>query len=160
MGYQEEASNPIPIDILKLDNIKLKAAATDNLQWHFPRERGPLIIAAGDIFLKKPSNKSDLRARLKRQTDAFVSAGGEIKEILPGQSAYDKHTMPAASPIFQESRRAGTPLNDVLAALEDRRAAAKKKPKADNQSKSQPKPRKRIIYDDFGEPLRVVWIED
>ena len=110
--------------------------------------------------MKKPSNKSDLRARLKRQTDAFVSAGGEIKEISPGESAYDKNNMPTAPPIFQETNPTNTPLHDVVAALEDRRAAAKRKPKAAHKSKSQPKPRKKIVYDDFGEPLRVVWVED
>ena len=53
MSYQEKTRSPIPIDILELDNIKLKAAATDNLQWHFPRELGPPIIMAGDIFFEK-----------------------------------------------------------------------------------------------------------
>ena len=60
--------------------------------------------------------------------------------------------------IFQTSRVTRTPVNDVIDALEARREQKKLKAKVVGRRK--PRRRKKIVYDDFGEPLRVIWVED
>jgi hypothetical protein len=48
---------------------------------------------------------------------------------------------------------------EVVAAIEERRKAMLKRTPQRKRSRL-PKTRKKTIYDDFGEPLRRVWIED
>lgn len=111
--------------------------------------------------MKKPPSKTDLRARLARQTAAFLSSGGTVTELSRGESAYDKTDVPPAVPLF-EARPANhatrTPLTEVIAALEARRAAKRSKTKV--VRRKTPKRRKQVVYDDFGEPLRVTWVEE
>ena len=108
--------------------------------------------------MKKPPTKRDLRAHLQRQTEAFLTSGGKIREFKVGDSAYDKGKTPATTPLFQTSRVTRTPVNDVIDALEARRE--QKKLKAKVVGRRTPRRRKKIVYDDFGEPLRVIWVED
>ena len=111
--------------------------------------------------MKKPPSKTDLRARLARQTAAFLSSGGTVTELGQGESAYDKTDVPPAAPMFEArptSHATRTPLTEVIAALEARRAAKRSKTKV-VRSKA-PKRRKQVVYDDFGEPLRVTWVEE
>ena len=44
--------------------------------------------------MKKPPSKTDLRERLQRQTAAFLSSGGKVKEFRAGESAYDRNETP------------------------------------------------------------------
>jgi hypothetical protein len=44
--------------------------------------------------MKKPPSKTDLRERLQRQTAAFLSSGGKVKEFQAGESAYDRRRSP------------------------------------------------------------------
>ena len=108
--------------------------------------------------MKKPPSKRDLRADLQLQTAVFLSSGGKIREFEVGDSAYDKGQTPATTPLFQISRAGRTPVNDVVEALEARRNGQKTKKK--EARRTAPRRRKKIIYDDFGEPLRVIWIEE
>ena len=52
-----------------------------------------------------------------------------------------------------------TPVNEVVATLNARRAAMKRRRKPVAKRRSQGAG-KRIIYDDFGEPLRRVWVDE
>ena len=111
--------------------------------------------------MKKPPSKTDLRARLARQTAAFLSSGGTVTELGQGESAYDKTDVPPAAPLFEArpaSNATRTPLTEVIAALEARRAAKRSKTKV--VRRKAPKRRKQVVYDDFGEPLRVTWMEE
>ncbi len=103
-------------------------------------------MAGWRTILKKPPSKTDLRERLQRQTADFLSAGGKVQEVQSGETAYDRNSPPP------------TPLTDVIAALEARRAAKRTRTKV--VRKRAPKRRRQVIYDDFGEPLRVTWIEE
>ena len=109
--------------------------------------------------MKKPPSKKDLRERLARQTAAFLSAGGSVKELEVGQSAYDRGEVPPSPPLF-ESRQptSRTPLTDVIATLDARREAKRTRTRV--VRRRAPKKRRQVVYDDFGEPLRVVWIEE
>ncbi|MED5315802.1 MAG: hypothetical protein VYB84_07175 [Pseudomonadota bacterium] len=111
--------------------------------------------------MKKPPSKTDLRERLARQTAAFLSSGGTVTELSQGESAYDKTDVPPAAPLFEArpaNRATRTSLTDVIAALDARRAAKRSQTKV--VRRRTPKRRKQVVYDDFGEPLRVTWVEE
>ena len=109
--------------------------------------------------MKKPPTKQDMRERLKKQVAAFLSDGGEVKALKTGESAYDRSSIPPTTPPIFEARKAErTPLNDVIAALDARRAEKRSRKKM--VRRRTPKRRRQVVYDDFGEPLRVIWIEE
>ena len=122
-----------------------------------PHSQGSILTRVMTDVTKPPS-KSDLRQRLQRQTDAFLSKGGKIQELALGESAYERNEIPPPAPLFQHSPQSRTPLTDVIAALDRRRA--ERRPRHKIVRRRTPKRRKQVVYDDFGEPLRVVWIEE
>jgi hypothetical protein len=103
------------------------------------------------------SSKKSIRGDIQRKTEEFLSRGGEIKKHERGATG-EPADKPRAKSVFvsNQPRQTRTYINDVVSAIDNR----KKKP-----AKSAPKPaakrrRKKVIYDDFGEPLREVWTED
>ncbi len=108
---------------------------------------------------KKPPTKAQLRARLDRDIDAFIASGGEISEINQGETALEPTGATPPVPVFTDSKKSRTPLDHVLAELNARRAI-KTKPRASVRRGRKPQLRKRVIYDDFGEPLRTVWDDE
>lgn len=107
--------------------------------------------------MKLPKSKRDLRAELDQQMADYLQGGGEVKKVAPGVSGRDDAKAPL-TPLF--TPRTGsderTPVNEVVAAVEARRQAPARK------AKTPPKrpPRKRMVLDDFGQPLRWEWVED
>lgn len=89
----------------------------------------------------------------------YLDKGKHIHQVPKGVSSRDG----AANPLkpetwqMQKSTSERTYLPEVVNALEKRRSPAK--PATRPKPKS-PRPRKRLIYDDFGEPLRWVWVDD
>ena len=109
--------------------------------------------------MKKPPSKNDLRERLRRETAAFLSSGGRVKELKVGESAYDLGEIPPSPPLFEARQPTSrTPLTDVIAALDARREAKRTRTKL--VRRRTPTRRRQVVYDDFGEPLRVVWVEE
>jgi len=109
--------------------------------------------------VKKPPSKTDLREKLVAQTAAFLSAGGTVRQFSAGESAYDRDTPAPPTPLFEARSGSRTPLTDVIAALDARRAN-KKRQRTRVVRRRSPKRRKQTLYDDFGEPLRVIWVEE
>jgi len=111
--------------------------------------------------LKPPVSKADMRAELDREMEQFLQQGGHVENIPQGISGKDPGDAPLFlnSRLFIEPRGSRTPLPEVVAAIEARR---KLKPQRGPQSKRKrrPQPRRKLIYDDFGEPLRKVWVEE
>ncbi len=105
--------------------------------------------------MKPLTTKADMRRELDDQIEAFLREGGQVNEIPRGLSGRDSSNGPLPNPPFvgEEPREGRTYVNDVVAAIEARR-----KPPAPVKPKPR-RPRKKIIYDDFGEPLRWVWEE-
>ena len=103
-----------------------------------------------------PSKKS-LRKELRSKTEDFLSNGGEIQRCDPGETGepFDK---PRTKSVFvsPSSVKTRTYLNDVVSRL-DSRKKKNKQPVA--PKKPAPRPKKKIIYDDFGEPVREIWID-
>ena len=109
--------------------------------------------------MKKPPSKQDMRERLEKQVAAFLSDGGTIQELKTGDSAYDRSSIPPTTPpVFEARKTSRTPLNHVVAALDARRAEKRSRKKIVRQRAT--KRKRQVVYDDFGEPLRVVWIEE
>lgn len=123
----------------------------------------PVIAQRSCTHVKPPVTKADIRRELNRQVDSYLREGGQVHEIprglsgrgpadgpLPAAPLFDKQPQGEAGEGTRESR---TYLTDVIAAIESRRkppAAPKTRPR---------RPRKKYIYDDFGEPVRWVWEE-
>lgn len=105
--------------------------------------------------MKPPISKADLRRELDRQINTYLREGGEVKEIPRGVSGRDPAGGPLPpGPLIEGNGRADrTYLVDVIAAIEARRKPAAPEPKRPRR------PRKKLIYDDFGEPLRWMWEE-
>jgi len=108
------------------------------------------------IFMKVVRTKKDIQADLEAQIQAYLTHGGNIKEVERGKSGLS-HEKPWINPFKTgESEKAPsrTPIPDVVAAI-DARKQAKKKPVHKRR-----KPEKVWILDDFGEPVRWVWSDN
>ncbi|MEE4277843.1 MAG: hypothetical protein V2I82_05155 [Halieaceae bacterium] len=116
------------------------------------RPSGPASTAA--------RGKASLRRELADAVDQYLSRGGQVSQVPSGASAWEPGTRPPPSrPLFSEPADPRTPVSDVVARLEARREAMKAR-RAPRRRERKPRPRRRIIYDDFGEPLRHVWEDD
>ncbi|WP_432696152.1 hypothetical protein ACQUQP_16625 [Marinobacterium sp. YM272] len=105
--------------------------------------------------MSKRRSKADIRKELERQIQDYVRDGGEIQHVRQGESGVEDGA--AFQPPFSDGRpvQTRTPALDVLATIDARRKQSKQKTKPAPRQK----PRKKIIYDDFGEPLREVWVD-
>ncbi len=106
---------------------------------------------------KQKANKADLRNDLDRDIETFLAGGGRIVNVQAGETALESRAAPLRTPIFNEPRTSRTPLDDVVATLDERRKTQLKRSPARARN---PQPKKRVIYDDFGEALRTVWSEE
>jgi len=100
--------------------------------------------------------KDRLREKLRKQTEDFVAHGGHIDRVGPGVSGRGDTLRPPPATHFNAAPKASrTPVPEVVAAIELRRQQKVLRRKASGRSK----PKRRLIYDDFGEPLRWEWVE-
>ena len=106
--------------------------------------------------VKKPISKAQIRSEMNQQISAFLDKGGEVSEIAQGISGREnaQGVLKADTPAFGEPKTERTYLPEVVAALDARKQ--KKEPPAKPKNR---RPKKKIIYDDFGEPLRWEWEE-
>ncbi|MGB1158687.1 MAG: hypothetical protein ACPG3V_04750 [Porticoccaceae bacterium] len=104
----------------------------------------------------RKSSKESLRRELHRKTQEFLSQGGEIQKCDPGETG-EPLDKPRAKAVFVSPSplKTRTYLNDVVSAVD----ARKRKNQTSSVKKPTNKPRKQIIYDDFGEPLREMWVD-
>jgi len=98
---------------------------------------------------------------MERETERFLSRGGNVETVPRGKSGKDPSDAPLflSKRLFLEPRAKRTLVPEVVAAIEERRKALLKRTPKRKRSRL-PQPRRKIIYDDFGEPLRRVWIEE
>lgn len=109
-------------------------------------------------MIKKTPSKADLRNELDKQMDEFLNKGKNVAEIPRGVSSRDGADKPLRADTWQMDSSKGnwTYLPDVVDSLEKRRHSKTLKPDA-NKIK---RPKKVLMYDDFGEPLRWVWVDE
>ena len=104
-------------------------------------------------MIKRPS-KSEIRATLDDQIHAFLNDGGKIQEYDQGDSSlvdgrYDRNQFVHGLP-----KQLRTPIPKTLKVIDHRRSNHNVTPIKRKLTRV-----KKIIYDDFGEPLREVWVE-
>lgn len=110
--------------------------------------------------MKLIPTKAELRQRLQEEMEAFLREGGEVHEVARGISGREPSPGPARpTPLQSHEERAPREervyLNEVVAAIEARR-----RPQPPKSGVRPKRPKKRLIYDDFGEPLRWEWVEE
>ncbi len=110
--------------------------------------------------MKKPVSKADIREALQRETERYLRDGGEVKTIEQGISGKNPGDPPVFlnRRLFLEPRESRTLVPEVVAAIEARRKEKFVRKPTRKGRKAQP--RRKVIYDDFGEPLRRVWTDD
>ena len=103
------------------------------------------------------SNKSkhQQREELGEMIQQFLLSGGEVQAIARGTSGNESNTNLFKQTTQFEPKPNRTPLTEVVKTLEERK---KSKPEA-SSSRTSRRPKKRLIVDDFGDPVRWVWDE-
>ena len=103
------------------------------------------------------SSKNFIRNELRRKTEEFLSRGGEIKQHRAGETG-EPLDKPRGRAVFVsgEPRKTRTYINDVVSALDNR----KRKSVTPKLNKKTKRPKKKIVYDDFGEAIREIWSDD
>ncbi len=104
--------------------------------------------------MKPTKTRRELHSELEQQIAEFLNSGGSVAEVPRGLSGRPYSNGPLVSIFEGTSHEDRTPLPEVVAAIE-----ARKKPHLANRL-HKPRPRKKVILDDFGQPLRWEWVED
>ena len=88
----------------------------------------------------------------------FLEDGGQVENVPPGISGRDPdNNRYTTTSLFNEPRPSRTPVDNVIAAIEARRQALRQRSPTRRVRKRKDSGRQRVIYDDFGEPVRRVW---
>lgn len=105
-------------------------------------------------MVKEIKTKRTIRQELEEEINRFLNTGGKIEHVEKGVSGKEIGVNLNQSTMTFEGngQQTRTPLTDEIKALE-----ARKNKKSVQPATPTNKPRKRIIYDDFGEPLREIW---
>lgn len=111
--------------------------------------------------MDKVITKADIRAHLEQEMDRFLRRGGAVEKVPRGISGRESGAplVPPSRGLFIEPSSERTPVPEVIAAIEARRKQKLKRTPAPKRSRM-PKRRRKTIYDDFGEPLRRIWVEE
>lgn len=104
-------------------------------------------------MIKPKTTKKDTRKELESLVDQFIKKNGSIQQVNMGESGLIDGKYNTSHIGFSEPKQDRTPLNHVVAAIQQKKH--KKRPPTPVKRK----PKKKVIYDDFGEPLRWVWEE-
>lgn len=105
--------------------------------------------------MKPTKTKRELRDELQRQINSYLHHGGAVNAVPQGLSGREDTRAPLTSIFTGQGSEERTLLPDVVAAIESRRH-----PPAPHKSRYKPRPKKKVILDDFGQPLRWEWVEE
>jgi hypothetical protein len=103
--------------------------------------------------MNKRPTKREIRQQMNNEVDQYLTKGGEVREFQRGESGLVNGKIDDRSSGFEQGKQQRTPLLDELKAVDDRKKPANATPLKSSR------PRKKIIYDDFGEAVREIWIE-
>ncbi len=106
--------------------------------------------------MNKRPTKAERRKELEQSVQEFLNKGGVVNQVVSGASALEDGAYHRNSFVFGHPKQDRTPVPETLAAIDARRKAKTQKP---SHSFSK-RPKKKIIYDDFGEPVREIWVEE
>lgn len=102
---------------------------------------------------KRPT-KREIRQQMQQEIEHYLDQGGQVHEFQRGESGLINGKLDDRSTGFEQGKQTRTSLTEVLNTVDQR----KKSGNAPLISKPS-RPKKKIIYDDFGEPIREVWVE-
>lgn len=104
--------------------------------------------------MKALKSKAQERKEIEYQIRFYLQHGGKVQQVESGISGRPIGSYHAPPVSFNQPREPRTLLIDEVKAIE----ARKSKPSPHAQAvKATTKPRKVLITDDFGEPLRWSW---
>lgn len=101
--------------------------------------------------MKPIKTKAQLRNELSHEVEQYLSRGGAVENIPSGVSGNTDNANLFTSSAHFGPKQERTPVTDVIRELDSRK---KIKPRS---FKPVSGPRKKLITDDFGEPVRWVW---
>jgi len=104
--------------------------------------------------MKPIKTKAEIRAELEEQISQYLASGGEVETIANGVSGNADNANLFSSSTHFQPKQDRTPVTDVIKQVEERRRQKVKPP-----LKHVNRPQKKLITDDFGEPIRWVWID-
>ena len=107
--------------------------------------------------MKTLKSKKQVRDELNALVDQYIEEGGDIKEFSLGESGRDVNLPLNKAPAIEKNTQARTPVSDVVKTIEERK---KNKNKPNPVSTQPKKPKQKLLMDDFGEPLRWIWVEE
>jgi len=102
---------------------------------------------------KRPT-KREIRQQMQQEVSQYLTTGGEVQEFQRGESGLVNGKLDDRSSGFEQGKQQRTPLSDVLNTVDERKKSASTPVPAKPR-----RPYKKIIYDDFGEPIREIWVE-
>lgn len=103
--------------------------------------------------MKPIKTKKEIRQELDQQIEAYLQTGGAIQSVAAGISGReDGANLNQHIPFSEGQKQSRTLVTEQIKAIDERRQKKKADAPAIKNS-----PKKRIIYDDFGDPIREVW---
>ncbi|GAA6133479.1 hypothetical protein NBRC116188_02680 [Oceaniserpentilla sp. 4NH20-0058] len=97
--------------------------------------------------------KADKRAELNAEMERFLAKGGKVDSVPQGISGRENPEKALTPALFAEKASARTDARNALKSLDARKASK-------TSQKSHKRPTKKPVYDDFGELLRWVWVDE
>lgn len=105
--------------------------------------------------MKPLKTKAQIRAEIDEQISAYIKKGGAVHDIPNGISGRTSNENPFSHMASTGAPQERTPLVEIVKQIESR----KSRPKLAPPPKTPRRPRRKLITDDFGEPVRWVWEE-
>ena len=103
--------------------------------------------------MKPKKSKYQESIELAQAVEEFLNRGGKVREIPRGLSGNIDNSNLFQNKTALEPRTPRTPLTEVVKTLEERKQKGKPKKHIPHLSK------RKLIVDDFGDPIRWVWEE-
>lgn len=104
--------------------------------------------------MKPVPNKAQLRAELEQQMQQYLQQGGQVNDVPRGTSGQIGNHNPFSQRGESAPAQSRTPVDEAVQALEARKNAKS------NSANKHRRPKKKLLKDDFGEPLRWVWTDE
>jgi len=102
---------------------------------------------------KRPT-KREIRQEMDNEVEKYLNKGGAVREFERGETGLLNGKIDERSTGFEQGKQERTPLTDVLNTVDERKKSTHKVAPVQNK-----RPRKKIIYDDFGEAVREIWVD-
>src|SRR5690606_338688 len=106
-------------------------------------------------FMKPTKTKRELRDELENQLKEFLHQGGAVKTVPQGVSGRENTGEPLKSICSGQTCEDRTLVPAEVAAIE-----ARPNPAHPRKAVRSSPPKKKIILDDCGQPLRWEWVEE